>query len=153
MVCVRSSHICRSWRLAPLFSAEYFSGCSLAAAMFGTDRLLARRLSCSHLRRLLLDCGHAVSLCHGAWDSSFSWSLASFSAKPPPHRFIQRHPDRYQSFGSLSFARLSTGHAKPSNHRVERTATSHCDFDSMGYLGIIRESLSAWSVAVAHSGR
>lgn len=39
------------------------------------------------------------------------------------------------------------------NQRVERTATSHPDFDIDRFMNIIRESSSARSVAVAHSGR
>ena len=39
------------------------------------------------------------------------------------------------------------------DHRVERTATSRCDFDTFGVMKIIKHSLSARSVAVAHPGR
>ena len=39
------------------------------------------------------------------------------------------------------------------NHRVERTATSCLVFDAVGTRNANLSSLSAWSVAVAHSGR
>src|SRR5262245_7330394 len=47
----------------------------------------------------------------------------------------------------------STAGRTAPNHRVERTATSRCDFDTFGVMKIIRHSLSARSVAVAHPFR
>ena len=39
------------------------------------------------------------------------------------------------------------------NHRVERTATSRLVDDALGIMNTFRQSVSAWSVAVAHSNR
>ena len=48
---------------------------------------------------------------------------------------------------------LSPGCGLVSNHRVERTATRRLVFDIVGFMSVIGQSVSAWSVAVAHSGR
>jgi hypothetical protein len=39
------------------------------------------------------------------------------------------------------------------NQRVERIAAVRLDFDTIGFLNIIRHKLSALLAAVAHSGR
>jgi hypothetical protein len=61
-------------------------------------------------------------------------------------------------YGSSADARRGGGQQSTAgrtapNHRVERTATSRCDFDTFGVMKIIRHSLSARSVAVAHPSR
>jgi len=42
---------------------------------------------------------------------------------------------------------------RQANQRVERTAAERLGFDTIGFMNIIRHSLSARSAAVAHSGR
>jgi len=48
---------------------------------------------------------------------------------------------------------ISDRRLESQNQRVERTAAERTGFDMIGFMNIIRHSLSARSAAVAHSGR